>query len=114
MIDERQKCHIAKDSSSVTPAGVPKSIIQHDSFNENVTDHEFIAQTGSKVKIRWTPEKVKDSGWRAEWYEAMVHKYCQESDTITVSYSTEPGVPYDEKLTPLIANNKIKLVWSPI
>lgn len=85
-IDERQKCRIAKDSSSVAPAAVPKSIIQHNSFSENVTDYELIAQTGSKVKLKkWKTQDEEQDGMKL-WCTSIVR-----NQTLSLSYSTEPG-----------------------
>lgn len=67
---------------------------------------ELLVQIGSKVKVRWSSDELQGSGWRAGWYEATVHNYCRESDIITITYIDEPGVPYDEELTPLVANKK--------
>lgn len=96
-----------KDKSSVS-----RPVACKQSTSEDLT--ERIVQIGSKVKVKWLSEEVKESGWRAGWYTATVHKYCRESDIITITYTTEPGVVYEEELTPLIANNKIKLMWSPL
>ena len=72
-------------------------------------------------------------GWRAGWYVATVHNYCtidyratyvyvsssivydcMDTDMITLMYQSEPNNPYEQELTPLIAEGKIKLIWSPI
>ena len=73
-----------------------------------------VTQTGSKIKVRWTKEETQSMGWRAGWYVATVHNYCMETDMITLTYQSEPNDPYDEELSPLIADRKIKLIWSPI
>ena len=105
-IEDRKKCRKEKDKSSVLiPASGKES-------SEN--DAERMKIVGSKVKVKWSSLEVKESGWRPGWYAATVHKYCRESDTITIAYVTEPGVTYDEELTPLISNNKIKLISSPL
>ena len=33
---------------------------------------------------------------------------------LTLTYVSEPGIPYEEELLPLLSNNKIKLLWSPM
>ena len=48
------------------------------------------------------------------WYSAMVHSYDNDTDLLTIVYLSEPGIPYEEELLPLITNRKIKLQWSPI
>ena len=53
-------------------------------------------------------------GWRAGWHVATVHNYCMETDMIMLTYQSEPNDLYDEELSPLIADRKIKLIWSPI
>ena len=41
---------------------------------------------------------------------ATVHSYCIDSDIITVTYHSEPNNPYEEELTLMIEEGKIKLV----
>ena len=73
-----------------------------------------VTQIGSKIKARWTKEETQSMGWRAGWYVATANNYCMETDMITLTYQSEPNDPYDEELSPLIADRKIKLIWSPI
>ena len=75
---------------------------------------ERIKQIGSKVKILWSAEEVKDSGWKPGWYPGTVQKYCEETDILTIVYALEPGINYEEELSPLVANQKIKLIWSAL
>ena len=75
---------------------------------------ERITQTGAKVKVKWLADELKDSDWKEGWYSATVNGYCDETDLLTVTYTSEPGTPYEEELLPLIANKKLKLVWSPL
>ena len=70
---------------------------------------EQITQVGSVVKVKWTTEEVGDSGWKPGWYKATVQKFDEDSDTITLKYPREP-IPYDEELTPLLSQGKIKLL----
>jgi hypothetical protein len=74
---------------------------------------ERIAMVGSKVKVKWTAE-VKGSGWTAGWYTAMVHRYDDELDIITLTYASEPNTPYEEELGELLVQEKIKLLCSPL
>ena len=67
-----------------------------------------IIQIGSRVKIHWTVEVVKDSGWKTGWYTANVHGYDEPADILTVTYSSEPNNPYDEELGELLNHDKIK------
>lgn len=57
---------------------------------------------------------MKESGWRAGWYVGTVHGYHDDTDTLTITYASEPHDPYEEELTPLIERNKIQLLWCPI
>ena len=75
---------------------------------------ERIAQTGAKVKIKWVNNELDNTGWKPGWYSATVHKYVRDTDMITITYASEPGVSYEEELLPLVANNKINLLWSPL
>ena len=54
---------------------------------------ERIAMVGSKVKVKWTAEEVKGSGWTAGWYTAIVHRYDDELDIITLTYASKPSTP---------------------
>ena len=66
------------------------------------------------MKIHWTADEVKGSGWKGGWYTAKVHRYDEDSDTLTVTYSSEPSTPYEEDLDELIAQDKIELIWCPL
>ena len=80
-------------------------------MSENL--HEGVTQTGAKIKIKWLTGELGDTGWRQGWYSATVHKYDRESDTITITYTSEPGVLYHEELSPLV-ENKIKVLHAPV
>ena len=73
-----------------------------------------ITQTGAKIKVQWTRDETESTGWKAGWYMATVHSYCMDTDILTLTYQSEPNHPYDEELTPLVAQEKIKLIWSPL
>ena len=75
---------------------------------------EQIIQTGAKVKIKWTPDELEGTDWKGGWYKATVNSYCNETDMLTLTYVSEPGIPYEEELLPLHTNNEIKLLWSPM
>ena len=70
---------------------------------------EQITQTGAKVKVKWLADELKDSDWKEGWYSATVNSYCNETDLLTITYTSEPGQPYEEELFPLIANKKLQL-----
>ena len=84
-----------------------KTIVSNDDATK-----ERIAQVGSKVKVKWTAEEVKGSGWKAGWYTAIVHRYDEDLDILTITYASEPNIPYEEELGELLAQEKIQLVWS--
>ena len=75
---------------------------------------EQIAQVGAKIKVQWSADEVQDSGWRPGWYVGVVQQYDVDSDILVIAYSSEPENVYEEELTPLISNGKIKLVWTPL
>jgi len=79
--------------------------------NDDATK-ERITQVGSKVKVKWTAEEVKGSGWKAGWYTGIVHRYDEDLDILTITYASEPSTPYEEDLGELLAQEKIQLVWS--
>ena len=43
-----------------------------------------ITQTGSKIKVHWSREEIGDTGWKSGWYVTTVHKYCEETDMLTI------------------------------
>ena len=75
---------------------------------------ESISQVGSKIKIQWTKEEIGDTGWKPGWYVATVQGYCNETEIVTVKYASEPNLTYDEDLSTLISDGRIKLLWSPL
>ena len=75
---------------------------------------ERIIQTGAKVKVKWEASELKDTDWNEGWYSATVNSYCSETDILTITYTSEPGKPYEEELLPLLANKNVKLLWSPL
>ena len=92
--------YMRKDSQSIfVPTNIQNSTRDFSSGTDGLT--ESLKQVGAKVKVRWSQDEVSSSGWRAVWYTATVQGYCERSDTLTIVYSTEPGVPYDEELFPL-------------
>ena len=47
--------------------------------------------------------------WKGGWYAATVNSYDYAMDILT--HSVESGVPH---VLPLLTNNKMKLIWSPL
>ena len=75
---------------------------------------EQITQIGAIISVKWTADEVGDSGWRPGWYKAKVHSYCEESDIITLKYLLEPNDIYEDEITPLLLQNKLKLLSTPL
>ena len=75
---------------------------------------EKLKQVGAKIRVRWTPEEIGDSGRRVGWYVAYVQAYDDDSDTLTVEYVREPGCTYIIDLTSYVHKNKICLLKSVI
>ena len=102
-----------KDDTAVfRPRFCGISKLEMSTEEDNLTEN--IKQTGSKIKVLWSAEEVGDSGWKPGWYPATVQKYCEETDILTVVYLLEPGICYEEELSPLTANKKIKLEWAAL
>ena len=61
-------------------------------------------------KSKFVGHKMK---WQLQGGElgGTLQQYCKSSDTLTIVYSAEPGVTYDEDL---IANGDIKLIWAAL
>ena len=109
-LDSNQKTRETNDKMGHVQAPLG----MHQSTDETEELQERIVQTGAKVKIHWSKEEVQDTEWKSGWYLATVHSYDDVTDLLTLTYSSEPGLPYEEELLPLITNHKIKLQWSPI
>lgn len=109
-LDEQRKLRETNDKCGIAPVSRMqlKSDIKGDDLQQG------IIQTGSKVKVRWTLEELEGTDWKGGWYTATVNSYDHNTDILTLTYSSEPGVPYEEELLPLLSNNKIKLIWSPL
>ena len=75
---------------------------------------EQVSQIGSIITIKWSASKVSGSGWKPGWYRAEVQGYSEDNDIITLRYVSEPTECYEEELTPLIEENKIQLIQSPL
>ena len=75
---------------------------------------ERITQTGAKIKVKWMKDELEGTDWKEGWYTATVNSHCSVNDILTITYTSEQGTPYEEELLPLVANNKIKLLWSPL
>ena len=46
--------------------------------------------------------------------QGEVHGYCEESDILTLRYLLEPDNTYEEEITPLLLQNKVKLISTPL
>ena len=108
-LDEQRKLRETSDKrGTITVSMQLKSDTRGDDLQQGLT------QTGSKVKVKWTPEELEGTDWKGGWYAATVNSYDYDTDILTLTYSSEPGIPYEEELLPLLTNNKIKLIWSPL
>lgn len=72
-------------------------------------DFEKKIEIGCRVKVRWTKEEIRDSGWRPGWYTAEVQDSSLQSDQITVVYLSEPEAIYNIDVTTMLATGKLKL-----
>ena len=106
-LEEQQKIRQRNDDCGISP-------LQHQTQLKGSELQQRIIQTGSKVKVRWTQEELEGTDWKGGWYTAKVNAYDDDTDILTITYSSEPGVPYEEELLPLLSNGKIKLIWSPL
>ena len=68
----------------------------------------------SKVKIKWTAGELEVIDWKGGWHKATVNSYCNDTDVLTLTYTSETGIPYKQELLPLLSNSKTKLLWSPM
>lgn len=76
---------------------------------------EQVTQIGAIVSIRWSASEVGDLGWKPGWYKGkFIYGYCEESDILTLRYLLEPDNTYEEEITPLLLQNKVKLISTPL
>ena len=110
VLDSNQTMRAEKDIiGHATKSNKPSQDIDHEEELQ-----QQIVQTGSKVKIFWSKEELQDTDWNSGWYSATVHSYDTDTDLLTITSSSERGIPYEEELFPLITNKKIKVQWSPL
>ena len=106
-IDKKRSNHEEEDQ--ICPPMLHKS-----NLGTDLPSDEQFKQVGAKIKVQWSDTEVAGTGWRPGWFTATVQQYCEESDILVITYSAEPGQIYEEELTPLVSNNKIRLVSSPL
>lgn len=75
---------------------------------------EQVIQIGAIISVRWSTSEVGDSGWKPGWYKAEVHGYCEETDILTLRYLLEPDDTYEEEISPLLLQKKVKLLSTPL
>lgn len=61
--------------------------------------YDQISEIGASLKIKWSNDKVKESGWKAGWYHVEVQEFHPDRDEITLIYKKEPTVIYTECVT---------------
>ena len=66
------------------------------------TIKEQFAQIGAIVDVKWSSSEVRGTDWKAGWYRAEVQSYCEETDTLTICYVSEPDKTYEEDLEELL------------
>ena len=99
----------ANASTSTSPSCGTSSSID---LSSPTAIKEAISQVGAVVSVRWSTNAVRGSGWKAGWYRAEVQGYCDETDVITLCYVSQPNESYEEDLSLLVQQNKIKLLRS--
>lgn len=70
--------------------------------------YDQISEIGASLKIKWSKDEVKESGWKAGWYHVEVQAVDPDRDEITLIYKKEPTVIYTECVTQLISEGKVK------
>ena len=110
-IEKKQQQDITRLNSSTAVSKLSEHVPNSSESSNIDALMEQITQVGSVVKVKWTTEEVGDSGWKPGWYKATVQKFDEDSDTITLKYPRET-IPYEEELTPLLSQGKIKLLRS--
>lgn len=88
-----------------TRCPLPTSSVTSGSSDEE--DVERMKTVGAKIHIKWDKEEVVGTGWRGGWYTALVNSYCEGTDELTVTYSSERTTPYTEELSDLVSRQKI-------
>lgn len=73
---------------------VGKSNAPEENQGEDADEYHQYFEVRRQVKIRWSKDKIGDTGWRAGWYNAEVQESELSSDEITVVYVSEPESTY--------------------
>ncbi len=70
---------------------------------------EFLCTPGAVVKVKWSASDLGDSGWKPGWYKAVAQSYDSESDSLTITYPSEPGCIYSIDVSSSLGNGTLKL-----
>ena len=95
-IEAKHKTREGKDRFGLRPTPPNKELEYKSNKQEEL--HERIIQTGSQVSVQWVSEELLGTDWKCGWYKATVNCYDHENDVLTLTYSSEPGIPYEEEL----------------
>ena len=60
--------------------------------NRTIALKEQIVEIGTKLKVKWSQDELGDSGWRPGWYTTTVQGYDEDTNLLTVTYPSEPGL----------------------
>lgn len=74
-----------------------------------VTNLEAFFEIGTKVKVKWSADEIKGTGWKPGWYVAYVHSSDSFEDQIVVEHPTEPDQLYTLDVSPMVAEGSLKL-----
>jgi hypothetical protein len=73
------------------------------------TNLEAFFEIGTKVKVRWSADEIKDTGWKPGWYVAYVQSADSYEDQIVVEHPSEADELYTLDVSPLVAEGSLKL-----
>ena len=66
-------------------------------------------EIGTKVKVKWSSDEVKDTGWKLGWYVAYVQSADSDEDQIVVEHPIELDKLYTLDVSPMVAEGSLKL-----
>ncbi|CAB4044566.1 Hypothetical predicted protein, partial [Paramuricea clavata] len=73
------------------------------------TNLEAFFEIGTKVKVRWSADEIKDTGWKPGWYVAYVQSADSYEDQIVVEHPSKADELYTLDVSPLVAEGSLKL-----
>ena len=72
-------------------------------------EQDSIFDVESKVKVKWSKDDLKGTGWKAGWYTAYVKSSEPLQDQIVVEHVSEPERLYTLDVLPMLGEGSLRL-----